>query len=139
MDKNFYPLKVSRVVQETEDTVSLVFDVPADLKETFEYKQGQYLTLRFEIKGKEERRAYSMSSSPVEPQLKVSAKRVKNGIVSNHIADKVKVGDSVEVMPPQGRFYTTLAETNRKAYYLFGAGSGITPLMSIIKTILGTI
>ncbi len=136
MDKNFYPLKVSSVVQETTDTVSLVFDVPTGLKETFKYKQGQYLTLRFTIKGKEERRAYSMSSSPIEPQLKVSAKRVEKGIVSNHIADKIKVGDTVDVMPPQGRFFTKLAESNRKIYYLFGAGSGITPLISIIKTTL---
>ena len=136
MNKNFYPIAVSRVVQETTDTVSLVFDIPADLKEIFEYKQGQYLTLRFNINGKDERRAYSMSSSPLEKEIKVSVKRVKKGVVSNHIADKIKVGDAVQIMPPQGRFFTEVDESNRKAYYLFGAGSGITPLMSIIKTIL---
>lgn len=136
MSKNFHALKVSDVVQETKDTVSLVFEVPNDLKDTFQYKQGQYLTLRFNIKGDEERRAYSMSSSPIESTLKVSVKRVEKGKVSNHIADKVKVGDTVEVMPPQGRFFTELNAENRKTYYLFGAGSGITPLMSIIKTVL---
>ena len=136
MNHNFYPLAVSQVIQETSDTVSLVFDVSQDLKEIFEYKQGQYLTLSFDIKGKEERRAYSMSSSPLETGLKVSVKRVAKGIVSNHIADKVKVGDTVKVMPPQGRFYTEANEANRKTYYLFGAGSGVTPLMSIAKTML---
>jgi ring-1,2-phenylacetyl-CoA epoxidase subunit PaaE len=136
MSKNFHALKVKEVVQETEDTVSLVFEVADDLKETFQYKQGQYLTLRFNVNDKEERRAYSMSSSPIEPNLKVSVKRVENGKVSNHIADKIKAGNVVEVMPPQGRFYTELNEENRKTYYLFGAGSGITPLMSILKTIL---
>jgi len=134
MNKNFYPLGVSQVIQETNDTVSLVFDVPEDLKEIFEYQQGQYLTLRFDIKGKQERRAYSMSSSPLEKGLKVSVKRVKKGIVSNHIADNVKPGDMVQVMPPQGRFFTELNVENRKTYYLFGAGSGVTPLMSILKT-----
>jgi ring-1,2-phenylacetyl-CoA epoxidase subunit PaaE len=136
MNKNFYPLGVSQVIQETEDTVSLVFDVPKDLSEIFEYQQGQYLTLRFDIKGKQERRAYSMSSSPLEQGLKVSVKRVKKGLVSNHIADHIKAGDMIQVMPPQGRFFTEVSEENRKTYYLFGAGSGITPLMSILKTII---
>ena len=136
MSKNFHALTVSDVIQETKDTVSLVFAVPENLKETFQYTQGQYLTLRFTVNGSEERRAYSMSSSPLEPTLKVSVKRVKKGKVSNHIADKVKKGDKVDVMPPEGRFFTVLKEENRKTYYLFGAGSGVTPLMSIIKTTL---
>ena len=136
MSKNFHALKVSDVIQETKDTVSLVFEVPSELKDTFQYKQGQYLTLRFNVNGNEERRAYSMSSSPVEQNLKVSVKRVEKGKVSNHIADKVKVGDTVDVMPPEGRFFTKLDPENRKTYYLFGAGSGITPLMSIVKTTL---
>ncbi len=136
MNKNFYPLAVNRVIQETSDTVSLVFDVSKDLESIFEYQQGQYLTLRFNINGKQERRAYSMSSSPLEKGLKVSVKRVKGGLVSNHIADNVKTGDTIEVMSPQGRFFTELNEENRKTYYLFGAGSGITPLMSILKTVI---
>ncbi|MEL6834002.1 MAG: ferredoxin--NADP reductase [Bacteroidota bacterium] len=135
-DTQFYPLSVSQVKQETRDTVSVYFTVPAELKETFTYIQGQYLTLRFEINGQEERRAYSMSSSPLEPELAVSVKRVSGGKVSNHINDNVKAGDTIEVMPPQGRFYTELNPDQRKTYYLFGAGSGITPLISIIKTTL---
>ena len=132
----FHALKVSKVHQETADTVSVSFAVPANLKNTFQYKQGQYLTLKFDLKGKEVRRAYSMSSSPLEADLTVSVKRVDKGLVSNHINDNLKVGDTVEVMPPEGKFYVPLKEENRKNYYLFGAGSGITPLFSIIKTTL---
>lgn len=135
-DTQFYSLPVSRVKQETEDTVSIYFDIPDELKETFTYIQGQYLTLRFDIQGQEERRAYSMSSSPIEPHLAVTVKRVAGGKVSNHINDNVKAGQTIEVMPPQGRFHTTLDPEQRKSYYLFGAGSGITPLISIIKTTL---
>lgn len=136
MSNQFYALKVANKQAETSDTVSISFEVPADLKDIFKYKQGQYLTLAFTINGVEERRAYSMSSSPLEDHLTVTVKRVKNGKVSNHIADKVNAGDTVNVMPPEGRFYTKLDRDNKKTYYLFGAGSGITPLMSIIKTIL---
>jgi len=132
----FHALKVSKVHQETADTVSVSFAVPTDLKNTFQYKQGQYLTLKFDLKGKEVRRAYSMSSSPLEADLTVSVKRVEKGLVSNHINDNLKVGATVEVMPPEGKFYLPLKEENRKNYYLFGAGSGITPLFSIIKTTL---
>ena len=135
-DTQFYPLVVSRVNAETADTVTLFFDVPQDLSETFTYTQGQYLTLRFTIKGKEERRAYSMSSSPTEQALAVTVKRLPGGKVSNHINDNVKAGQAVDVMPPQGRFFTPLDAENRKTYYLFGAGSGITPLMSILKTVV---
>lgn len=136
MSKNFHPLKVKEVIAETPDTASIVFEVPADNKATFAYQQGQYLTLRFQINGADVRRAYSMSSSPLEPHLKVSVKRVDKGLVSNYIHDHVKAGDTIEVMPPQGRFYTSLDVEQRKTYYLFGAGSGITPLMSILKTVL---
>ena len=136
MSKQFYPLMVKNVQQETADAVSVTFEVPEELKDTFQYEQGQYLTLKFNIKGKEVRRAYSMCSSPLEEDLTVTVKRVKKGLVSNYINDQVKPGQSVEVMPPDGRFYTVVDEENRKTYYLFGAGSGITPLFSIIKTIL---
>ncbi len=133
---NFHLLKIKEKQQETQDTLSLIFDVPSNLTEVFQYTQGQYLTLKFDIDGKEERRAYSMSSSPVEKDLKITIKRVERGIVSNYIHDKLHVGDTIEVMKPQGRFFTPLDITHRKTYYLFGAGSGITPLMSILKTIL---
>ncbi len=136
MDKQFHPLKVREVMKETEDAVSVHFEVPEDLKSLFEYKQGQYLTLKFDINGEEVRRSYSMCSSPREEYLAVTVKRVKGGVVSNYVADAVKAGQMVEVMPPDGRFYTELHAGQKKSYYLFAAGSGITPLYSIIKTIL---
>ncbi len=136
MAQHFHTLKVANKIQETADTVSVVFEIPADLANTFKYKQGQYLTLKFDINGEEVRRAYSMSSSPLEDHITVTIKRVKGGLVSNYIADAIEKGSTVEVMPPEGRFYTKLDADNKKTYYFFGAGSGITPLMSIIKTTL---
>lgn len=136
MSKDFHPLKVKSVDPNIEDAVSVTFEIPDNLQDTFHYKQGQYLTLKFNIKGNEVRRAYSMCSSPIEKDITVTVKRVKKGLVSNHINDQVKPGQQVEVMPPDGRFFTPLKEENRKTYYLFGAGSGITPLFSILKTIL---
>lgn len=135
-DTQFYPLTVSQVKSETEDTVTVSFSIPDNLRESFQYKQGQYLTLKFDLKGEDVRRAYSMSSAPLEKDLAVTVKRVAGGLVSNHINDTLKAGDTVEVMPPQGRFFTPLDPEQRKTYYLIGAGSGITPLMSILKTVL---
>lgn len=136
MDHSFYDLNVKAIRNETEDAVTVVFEVPGELSDTFQYTQGQYLTLKFELNGKEERRAYSMCSSPLDDDLAVTVKRLKGGLVSNYIHDQLKAGDKVAVMPPEGRFYTSLKEDHQKTYYLFGAGSGITPLMSILKTIL---
>lgn len=136
MSVEFHTLKVSKVKKETVDTVSLSFHVPEDLKSTFKYKQGQYLTLRFNIKGQDVRRAYSLSSSPYEKELTVTVKRVDKGLVSNYINDHISEGSEVKVMSPQGRFFTKLEEGNAKTYYLFGAGSGVTPLLSIAKTIV---
>ncbi len=136
MSKQFYDLPVREVRRETQDAVTLIFEVPEDLKSAFQYKQGQYLTLRFNINGQEERRSYSMSSSPLEQGLAVTVKQVENGKVSTHINQQVEAGSKISVMPADGRFYTALDADQRKDYYLFGAGSGITPLMSILKTIL---
>ncbi len=136
MSTTFYDLKLHALIPETEYAYTLSFEVPESLKETFQYTQGQYLTLRFNINGEDVRRAYSMCSSPLEEHLSVTVKRVEGGKVSNHIADHLKPGDTVSVMPPEGRFFTKLDEEHRKNYYLFAAGSGITPLMSILKTIL---
>lgn len=136
MSSNFHSLQVKNIQRETPESVTVFFDVPADLKDTFQYKHGQYLTLRFDIQGQEERRAYSMSSSPLEADLAVTVKEVAGGKVSPYINQQLKVGDRVDVMPPEGRFQTKLNPEARKTYYFFGAGSGITPLMSIIKTTL---
>lgn len=136
MDHSFYQLKVKAIRPETADAVTVEFEVPENLSETFQYTQGQYLTLRFPFNGKEERRAYSMCSSPLDDHLAVTVKRLKGGLVSNYIHDELKAGAVVEVMPPEGRFFTPLKEEHKKTYYIFGAGSGITPLMSILRTVL---
>ncbi len=132
----FYSLPVKAVRPEGTDAVTLVFEKPKEAEESFSYMPGQYLTLRLTINGKEVRRAYSMCSSPAEADMAITVKRVKNGLVSNYLNDQVKAGQILEVLPPQGRFTPEIDPDSRKTYYLFGAGSGITPLMSILKTIL---
>jgi ring-1,2-phenylacetyl-CoA epoxidase subunit PaaE len=133
---DFFPLTIKEVRVETDEASTLVFEVPAALQETFRYRPGQYLTLRINLEGEEYRRAYSMCSSPLEAGLAVTVKRVPRGKISNYLNDTAKVGESIEVMPPQGRFTPSLSPEQRITYYLFGAGSGITPLLSILKTIL---
>lgn len=136
MSQNFYSLSVANVQRETPNAVTIYFTVPENLKEQFSYRAGQYLTLRFSLDGQEERRAYSMSSSPLEDHLAVTVKEVEGGKVSPLINRSLKTGDQVEVMPPQGRFTIEPDGDKRRHFYFFGAGSGITPLISLIKTIL---
>lgn len=134
---NFHQLEVSKVNQETKDTVSVSFKVPNDLKENFSFKQGQYLTLRLTVNGENINRSYSLCSSPfTDEELTVAVKRVEGGRGSNFINDQVKAGDSIQVMEPMGRFHSELNPSNEKHYILFGGGSGITPMMSIIKSVL---
>ena len=135
-DTTFYKLKIKEVKPATKEAVAITFEVPENLKETFSFTQGQFLTLKFNLKGKEIRRAYSMCSSPLEKKLTIAVKRINKGLVSNYINEQIKAGSEIEVMPPQGNFFTELSEENRKNYYLFGGGSGITPLFSILKTVL---
>ncbi|MFN8304573.1 MAG: ferredoxin--NADP reductase [Saprospiraceae bacterium] len=132
----FYALKIKQITPETADTVTIDFDVPEALRSVFTYHQGQYITLRVQLDGHELRRSYSMSSSPQEQRLAVTVKKVQGGKVSGFLHDSIKVGDTLEIAPPDGRFYTPLDPEKRRSYYLFGAGSGITPLMSILKTVL---
>ncbi len=133
----FHTLEVAKVISLTDDTVSVFFQVPEGLKETFTYQPGQYLTLKFNINGKEERRAYSLCSSPYTDNLmEVAVKRVENGIVSNHINDNLKAGDKIEVMPPQGNFILEINPNENHHYVAFSAGSGITPIMSMLKSVL---
>jgi ring-1,2-phenylacetyl-CoA epoxidase subunit PaaE len=133
----FHTLKIIDIVRETADAVSVAFEVPDNLKQEYIYKQGQYLTLKFFVNGEELRRSYSICSSPVEEnELRVAIKKVKDGRMSSYINDKIKVGDSMEVMIPMGNFYTELNPAHKKNYVLFAGGSGITPMLSILKTTL---
>ena len=133
----FHSLKVTEVVRETADAVSIAFEVPGNLKQEYRYKQGQYLTLKLMINGQELRRSYSICSSPLEEnELRVAVKKVKDGRVSTYINDSVKAGNQLEVMIPMGNFYTEMNPANKKNYVLFAGGSGITPMLSILKTVL---
>ncbi len=133
----FHRLKVVEVKRETADCVSVVFAVPVAAKEEFKYIQGQYLTLKLNVQGEELRRSYSLCTSPVADQeLRVAVKKVKDGRVSTFINDVLKVGDEMEVMTPMGNFHSQMDASNQKNYNLFAGGSGITPMLSIIKTIL---
>ncbi|MBK8556966.1 MAG: phenylacetate-CoA oxygenase/reductase subunit PaaK [Lewinellaceae bacterium] len=132
----FYALSVSDLRRETPDTVSIAFAVPNDLRELFRYIQGQYLTLRTTLQGEEVRRSYSICSGVGEGELRVAVKKVAGGMFSTFANEALQVGDTLEVMPPQGRFYTPLHPDNHKLYVAFAAGSGITPILSILKTTL---
>jgi ring-1,2-phenylacetyl-CoA epoxidase subunit PaaE len=133
----FHKLKVTEITRETPDCVSVVFEVPADAKNEFNYLQGQYVTLKLNVNGEELRRSYSLCTSPVADQeFRVAVKKVKDGRASTFINDILKVGDEMEVMTPMGNFYSLMSTYNEKQYVLFAGGSGITPMLSIIKTVL---
>jgi len=138
MSLHFIKLKVKEVRQETADCVSIAFDIPEQLKETFRYKQGQYVTVRAYINGKETRRSYSLCSSPLENEWRVAVKKVEQGLFSTYANNRLKAGDEIELMPPLGKFYTGLHPSQQKNYVAIAAGSGITPILSIIKTVVRT-
>jgi len=131
----FHPLRVAQVKKETADTVSVAFDVPKELGQEFNFKHGQYLTLRKEIKGEDVRRSYSICSAPGE-MLRVAVKQVEGGLFSGFANEKLAEGDTLDVMTPMGNFTSALEPEIAKQYLLIAAGSGITPMMSIIKTVL---
>jgi ring-1,2-phenylacetyl-CoA epoxidase subunit PaaE len=115
-----------------------VFDIPEDLKQQFQYTQGQSLTMRAIVNGEELRRTYSLCSSPADNEWKVAVKKVESGLFSVYANEQLKKGDILEVMEPVGKFYTQLDPANKKNYLAIAAGSGITPVLSIIKTTLIT-
>jgi ring-1,2-phenylacetyl-CoA epoxidase subunit PaaE len=131
----YFDLKVKDIVHETKDAISIVFEQPADKK--IEYKSGQFLTLIAPVQGKDVRRAYSLCSSPfVDQDLAVTVKRVDDGVMSNWLADNLKPGGRLKVMEPMGQFTTEFNKSRKRHLIMFAGGSGITPMMSIIKSIL---
>ncbi|QNH62234.1 1,2-phenylacetyl-CoA epoxidase subunit PaaE [Hymenobacter sediminicola] len=134
----FHKVKIKSIVRETPDCVSVSLDVPADLRETFKFTQGQYLTFRRDHDGEELRRSYSICSSPLDNEWRVAIKKVPEGRFSSLAVETLRVGEELEVMPPMGHFYTELHPEQQKLYVMFAAGSGITPVMSIVKTVLLT-
>ena len=136
MQNQFHDLTVTRKEAQTPDASVIYLQVPEGREAAFAYEAGQYLTLKVEVRGQEERRAYSMCTSPNDPELGVCVKRLKGGLVSNHLLDNLNAGDTLAVMPPDGRFLVKTDPAKRHTYYLIGAGSGITPLMSIARKVL---
>ncbi|PZV85248.1 ring-1,2-phenylacetyl-CoA epoxidase subunit PaaE [Algoriphagus aquaeductus] len=130
----FLPLKVREVVRETSDTVTLYFEQPEPY---LEYKPGQFLTLVMEFDGKEQRRSYSLCTSPfVDPFPGISVKRVPEGLFSNFLNEKVFPGKTLNVVKPMGNFTTEFHSKNRRHFFLIAGGSGITPIMGILKSVL---
>ena len=138
MSIHFHSLKIKDVRKETADCVSVSFEIPGHLKKDFHFKQGQSLTMRTMLNGEEVRRTYSICSSPLENEWRVAIKKVDGGLFSSFANENLKRGDQLDVMEPVGKFYTDLDPSNRKHYIAFAAGSGITPVISIIKTTLNT-
>lgn len=135
---HFHQLKVCDIRRETPDCVSVAFEVPASLAGTFRFTQGQYITLRTHLNGEEVRRSYSICSSPLDNELRVAVKHTEHGLFSTYANTQLKKGDTLDVMPPIGKFFVELNPALRRQYIGFAAGSGITPLLSIIKTTLRT-
>ena len=133
----FYPLKVTDIRKETNDCVSVAFEIPKEFKDYFRFIQGQYVTLKIIIDGEELRRSYSICSSPAaDSEFRIASKKVTNGKVSNFLYDQLRTGDILEVMTPMGNFHAPLNPVEQRNYVLFAGGSGITPVFSIIKTVL---
>lgn len=132
----FHPLRVAEVEQLTDDAVALTFEVPEHLREAFAFQPGQHLTLRTDVDGQEVRRSYSICSPPSAHRLRVAVKRLEGGLFSGHVSSQVEVGDVLEVMTPAGRFGVPLDPAHAKHYAAIVAGSGITPVMSVLGAVL---
>ena len=136
MALHFHKLTVKDIRQETKDCVSIEFDIPKELEIDFLFKQGQNITIKTNMNGEEIRRSYSICSCPLDHELRIAVKKAYGGFFSTFANQKLKCGDLLEVLPPTGTFFTEVHISNKKEYVFFAAGSGITPEISIIKTIL---
>jgi ring-1,2-phenylacetyl-CoA epoxidase subunit PaaE len=136
MAEHFHALRVAEIVPETSEANSIRFEIPPELRERFTFKAGQHLTLRATLNGEEVRRNYSLCTAPDENDWLVTVKRIGGGLFSNWVGDQLKVGDIVDVMPPHGSFTTEFAAANKRHLVGIAGGSGITPVMSLIKTTL---
>jgi ring-1,2-phenylacetyl-CoA epoxidase subunit PaaE len=132
----FHPLRVRAVEPDTAEAVIVAFDVPPELRATFGFTQGQYLTLRKQIDGQDLRRSYSICAGVDDGELRVAVRKVRGGVFSNWINEQLRPGDTIAVMAPQGRFFVPLDATLRRHHVGIAGGSGITPILSIMKTVL---
>ncbi|MEM9723229.1 MAG: FAD-binding oxidoreductase, partial [Bacteroidota bacterium] len=130
----FHTLSVKSIEKSTEDSSIVAFEVSPSLQPHFSFKAGQYLTLQAFIGGEEVRRSYSLCSSPNEYEWKVGVKKVPGGKFSTFVNEQLRVGDTLEVMAPEGRFHIAIDPERKRNYVAFAAGSGITPIISLIKS-----
>lgn len=134
MTKKFYPVQVKRLEKTTPDCTVISFDVKEEWQPDFQYVQGQHLTLKAVVDGEEVRRSYSLCSSPNDGEWKVAVKKVPQGRFSTFANESLKAGDTLEIMPPNGNFFVKIEPERQRHFVAFAAGSGITPILSIIKT-----
>ena len=136
MSLHFHPLRVREKRADTDEGVVVSFDVPVELADTFRFTQGQYLTLRHEVDGRDVRRSYSICAGLDDGELRVGVRRVPSGVFSTWIHERLRVGDAIEAIPPQGRFFVPIDPAARRHYLGVAGGCGITPILSIIKSVL---
>jgi ring-1,2-phenylacetyl-CoA epoxidase subunit PaaE len=136
MNTLFHELRVRAIEPDTREAVIVSFEVPEGLRDVFGFTQGQYLTLRKEINGQDLRRSYSICAGVDDGELRVGVRKVKGGVFSNWINEELRVGDTISVMAPQGRFFVPLEPQERRHHLGIAGGSGITPILSIMKTVL---
>jgi len=136
MAEHFHALRVAEIVPETSEANSIRFDVPAELRDRFAFKAGQHLTLRATLDGEEVRRNYSLCTAPDDQDWMVTVKRIGGGLFSNWVGDSLKAGDMIDVMPPHGSFTTDFDPGNARHLVGIAGGSGITPVMSLVKSLL---
>jgi ring-1,2-phenylacetyl-CoA epoxidase subunit PaaE len=136
MASHFRTLTIEEIRRETPECISVSFTIPAPYREEFRFVQGQNITLRIKMDGEEVRRSYSICSSPLESELRIAIKKMPGGVFSTWANEQLKPGHEIEVLPPSGRFNTELRPGNRKHYLALATGSGITPVLSLIKTTL---
>ena len=136
MTPKFHTLKVKEVRRETKDAVSIAFDIPETLKADYKFIPGQYLTLRTVLEGEDIRRSYSLCSAPYENEWRVAVKQVEGGRFSTFVNTQLKAGDELQVMTPMGNFQLEANPIAQKSYVLFAGGSGVTPILSILKEVL---
>ncbi|MCL4152258.1 UNVERIFIED_CONTAM: hypothetical protein GTU68_051279 [Idotea baltica] len=129
---DFYTLKVADIYKETDDTSVVTFEIPSELHDVFKFRQGQHLTLKADINGEDVRRSYSLCSSPMSAKWQVAVKLIPGGLFSTYINEEVKAGDTIDVMAPSGTFGVSVNPKVSKNYLFFAAGSGITPILSMI-------
>jgi ring-1,2-phenylacetyl-CoA epoxidase subunit PaaE len=136
MSTHFHSLRVKSITPDTDEAVIVSFDVPAELHKDFQFTQGQHLTLRTQLNGKEERRSYSICSGVDDDELCIGVRHVTGGVMSSWLNRSLKTDETIDVLPPEGRFFVPIDSSQAHHYLGIAGGSGITPILAIMKTVL---